>query len=248
MKRMKLKSGISRAPQFRSSRIGAAVALALMVGTPSALAFEFKSESGEITGSFDTTVSVGGLWRMDKRDSSLISIANGGTSRDPNSDDGDLRYDNGELVSTVFKATHDLELKYKNFGAFMRASYFYDPTIRDKSELTSKARDELGDGAEILDAYVYGTFDIGGRNLNLRLGKQVVSWGESTFILNGINVLNPVNVSRLRAPGSELKEGFIPTMMGYASQEITDNLSVEAGLARRMEENRDRPGHFLLQH
>lgn len=243
---MRQESGISRTPQFRRSRIGTAIALALMVGAPSAFAFEFKSESGELTGSFDTTVSAGALWRMDKRDSTLISIANGGKARDPNSEDGNLKYDNGELVSTVFKATHDLALKYQNFGAFLRASYFYDPTIHDKKGLSSKAVDELGDGAEILDAYVYGSFDLGGRNLNLRLGKQVVSWGESTFILNGINVLNPVNVSRLRAPGSELKEGFIPTMMVYGSQEITDNMSVEVALPTEWKETKiDPAGSFF---
>ncbi|MDP2171176.1 MAG: DUF1302 domain-containing protein [Rhodocyclaceae bacterium] len=225
---MRQESGSSHAPQFRHSTIGTAIALALMVGAPSAFAFEFKS--GEVTGSFDTTVSAGALWRMDKRDSGLVSIANGGTSRDPNSDDGNLMYDRGDLVSTLFKATHDLELKYHNFGAFVRASYFYDATISDKNSLNSKARDVLGNDAEILDAYVRGNFNLGGRNLNLRLGKQVVSWGESTFIMNGINVLNPVNVSRLRAPGSELKEGFIPTMMAYASQEITDNVSLEVAL------------------
>ncbi|MDI6747140.1 MAG: DUF1302 domain-containing protein [Rhodocyclaceae bacterium] len=225
---MRQESGSSHAPQFRHSTIGTAIALALMVGAPSAFAFEFKS--GEVTGSFDTTVSAGALWRMDKRDPGLVMIANGGTSRDPNSDDGNLQYDRGDLVSTLFKATHDLELKYHNFGAFVRASYFYDTTISDKNSLNSKARDILGNDAEILDAYLRGNFNLGGRNLNLRLGKQVVSWGESTFIQNGINVLNPVNVSRLRAPGSELKEGFIPTMMAYASQEITDNVTLEVAL------------------
>ena len=225
---MRQESGISHAPQFRHRKIGTAIALALMVGAPAAFAFEFKS--GEVTGSFDTTVSAGALWRMDKRDPTLVSIANGGSSRDPNSEDGNLKYDRGDLVSTLFKATHDLELKYRNFGAFVRASYFYDATISDKGNLNSTAKDVLGNDAEILDAYLRGSFDIGGRNLNLRLGKQVVSWGESTFIQNGINVLNPVNVSRLRAPGSELKEGFIPTMMAYASQEITDNVSVEVAL------------------
>jgi len=243
---MRQESAGSRTPQFRRSRIGTAIALAFMVGMPSAFAFEFKSESGEVTGSFDTTLSAGALWRMDKRDSNLISIANGGTSRDPNSDDGNLKYDNGELVSTVFKATHDLEVKYRNFGAFLRASYFYDPTIHSKNSLPSKAVDELGDGAEILDAYVYGAFDLGGRKLNLRLGKQVVSWGESTFIQNGINVLNPVNVSRLRAPGSELKEGFIPTLMVYGSQEITDNMSVELALPAEWKETKiDPAGSFF---
>lgn len=231
-------------PRFRRSVIGTAVTLALAAGASGVQAFEFKS--GEVSGSFDTTVSLGGLWRMESPEKSLLSIANGGTSRDPNSDDGNLRYKRSELVSTTLKATHDLELKYHNFGAFVRGSYFYDPTIRSKDSLNREARDILGSDAEILDAYVRGSFDIGGRNLNLRLGKQVVSWGESTFIPNGINVLNPVNVSRLRAPGSELKEGFIPTMMAYASQELTDNLSVELALLTEWKKTKiDPAGSFF---
>lgn len=231
-------------PHFRRSVIGSAVTLALAVGATGVQAVEFKS--GELSGSFDTTVSLGALWRMDSPEKSLISIANGGTSRDPNSDDGNLRYKRNELVSTTLKATHDLELEYHNFGAFVRGSYFYDPTIRGKDSLNREARDILGSDAEILDAYVRGNFKIGDRNLNLRLGKQVVSWGESTFIQNGINVLNPVNVSRLRAPGSELKEGFIPTMMAYASQELTDNLSVEVALMTEWKKTKiDPAGSFF---
>ncbi len=241
---MRQETGNSRARQFRRNKLGTAIALALMAGAQPAFAFEFKS--GELIGSFDTTVSAGALWRMDDRDPALVSIANGGSSRDPNSEDGNLKYDRDDIVSTLFKATHDLELKYRNFGAFVRASYFYDPTIRNKDGLNPTARKRLDDGGEILDAYLRGTFDIGGRNLNVRLGKQVVSWGESTFIQNGINVLNPVNVSRLRAPGSELKEGFIPTMMAYASQKITDNMSVELALMTEWKKTKiDPAGSFF---
>jgi len=231
-------------PAFRRSALGAAVAVAMISSPVQVMAFEFSS--GEVSGSLDTTVSLGALWRMDDREAALVSIANGGTSRDPNSDDGNLKYDRNDLVATTLKATHDLELKYRNFGAFIRGSYFYDPTIDDDDSLSGKARDELGSGAEILDAYVRGSFDVAGRKLNLRLGNQVVSWGESTFIQNGINILNPVNVSRLRAPGSELKEGFIPTMMAYASQEVTDNLSVEVALLTEWEKTKiDPAGSFF---
>lgn len=225
MKRKHPKQALPR-PVFARTVLGTAIALAVGTAAP-VYAFEFNSANGEVTGSFDTTVSAGALWRMEGREKSLISSANGGTSRDPNADDGNLRYSNGELVSAVIKATHDLELNYRNFGAFVRASYFYDDAVMNKRGLSSDVRDQAGRDAEILDAYVRGSFDVGGRNLDLRLGKQVVSWGESTFILNGINVLNPINVSRLRIPGSELKEGLIPTGMVWASQELTDNLSAE---------------------
>ncbi len=219
-----------------------ATALALALAAPgAALAFEFRSESGELTGSLDTTVSFGASWRMQDRDASLIGISSGGTSRDPNSDDGNLRYDKGDLVSAVLKATHDLELNYRNYGAFVRASYFYDHAVMNKGGLSRAARHEAGRDAEILDAFVRGRFDVGGRNLNLRLGKQVVNWGESTFIINGINVINPVNVTRLRMPGSELREGLIPTTMAWASQELTDNLTLEAVLLTEWEKTKIDP-------
>ncbi|HRP96208.1 MAG TPA: DUF1302 domain-containing protein [Rhodocyclaceae bacterium] len=229
-----------RRPAFALRRLGAAVALAL-AAPATVLAFEFQSADGALTGSFDTTLSIGALWRMESREASLIGITSGGTSRDPNADDGNLAYKRGELVSAPVKATHDLELAYRNFGAFLRASYFYDEAIMSKGALGSRARREIGRDAEILDAFVRGTFEVGGRNLNVRVGKQVVNWGESTFIFNGINVLNPVNVSRLRMPGSELREGLIPTPMIWASQELSDNVSVEAVWMAQWEKTRIDP-------
>ena len=105
-------------PSYRRSALGAAVAMAMMASPAQVMAFEFKS--GEVAGSLDTTVSLGALWRMEGREGSLVSIANGGTSRDPNSDDGNLKYDRNDLVATTLKATHDLELKYRNFGVFVQ--------------------------------------------------------------------------------------------------------------------------------
>jgi hypothetical protein len=55
----------------------------------------------------------------------------------------------------------------------------------------------------------------------------VISWGESTFIAGGINVINPVDLSKVRIPGSELKEAFIPTTGVWGSAEITKNASIE---------------------
>lgn len=227
------------------STLAASVALALMAA-PKAHAFEFTSASGEVTGSFDTTLSIGGLWRMQDRDRSLIGITNGGAARSVNEDDGNLNYDKGDMVSLAFKATHDLELNYHNYGAFVRASYFYDHAVMNKSGLSDAARSQTGRDFELLDAYVRGRFDVGGRALNVRLGNQVVNWGESTFIQNGINVLNPVNVSRLRIPGSELREGLIPTNMLWASQDLTDRLSVEATLMLEWEKTKiDPAGTFF---
>jgi hypothetical protein len=204
------------------------VAAACMLGSmASAQAFEFSGTEGALRGSFDTTISFGALWRTENRDPALVSIANGGTSRDPNADDGNLNYDRGDLVSSAVKVTHDLEIDHGNFGGFLRATYFYDDAVWGKKELSRAARDEAGRDAEILDAYVRGRFDVAGRDLNVRAGRQVVSWGESTFIQNGINVLNPINVTRLRIPGSELREGLMPVGMLWGSRELTDTVALE---------------------
>ena len=230
---------------YKKQVVSLAICTALCGAFP-AQAFEFSSPGGEVTGSLDTTVSLGALWRMQGRDVSLVSIANGGTARDPNADDGNLLYDRGDLVSAVLKATHDLEVNYRDYGVFLRATYFYDEAAMQEDDMNRSAQREIGRDAEILDAYVRGSFDVGGRDLSLRLGRQVVNWGESTFILNGINVLNPVNVSRLRIPGSELREGLMPTGMLWAARELTDTLSLEAVWMAEWRETRiDPAGTFF---
>jgi Protein of unknown function (DUF1302) len=70
--------------------------------------------------------------------------------------------------------------------------------------------------AMLLDAYVYGSFDFEGTNLQLRLGNQVVNWGESIFI-QGVNQINPIDVPAARRPGTELKEILLPVWMAYAN-------------------------------
>ena len=210
-------------------------------------AIEFQYD--EITGSFDTTLSAGVTWRVQDRDQNLIGVANGGNSYTINSDDGNLNYDTG-IVSKVFKATSELELNYQNFSFFTRASYFYDfeneEGERPHVPLTDAAKELVGSDLRLLDAYVHGTFEPGGKPLDVRLGNQVVSWGESTFIQNSINTINPVDVSKLRIPGAELREALEPVPMLWSSLGITDNVSLEAFYQLRWQETRiDPPGSYF---
>jgi hypothetical protein len=208
-----------------NTRLRCAVGFACAALATSAHAFEFSD--GELSGSFDTTVTAAAAWRVQARDPALIGIANGGTSRSVNEDNGNLNYDRNDPYATTFRATHELELKYHNLGAFFRTSYFWDAVNHDKRGLGDAGIERVGHDFELFDAYVRGHFEPLGRALDVRLGNQVVSWGESTFIANGINVINPVDVSKLRAPGAELREAFLPVPMLWASQTINGNLSVE---------------------
>lgn len=190
----------------------------------------FEFDWGEIDGAFDTTVSVGATFRVVDRDSSLVGQANGGTHTSINGDDGNLNYDQG-LTSLAGRVTHELTLDYANIGFFGRATYFYDIMNADGDtefrDLSSEAQQAVGRDIDLLDAYAYGFFDLGETPVDVRLGNQVISWGESTFIQNGINVINPVDVSAIRVPGSQLREALTPILAANVNVGITDNLSVE---------------------
>ena len=148
-----------------------------------------------------------------------------------NRDDGDLKYDKGDAFSNAFKITSELSLKWgqdASWGAFARATYFYDFENANRDDLTRIAKEKVGKDFRMLDAFVYHDFTVGGHKGSVRVGRQAVSWGESTFIQNGINVINPIDVSKLRVAGAELKEAFLPIDMLWGSFSFTDNLSVEA--------------------
>jgi hypothetical protein len=194
---------------------------------PSSLnAFPFVN--GELTGSLDTTISAGLRWRVQDRDPNLIDRHNGGNAQNAlNGDDGDINFSKG-LVSSAVKATHDLEMLYRNYGGFFRVSYFYDYTLSHKDELSEEAKDRVASDAELLDAYVFGRFSPDEKSLQLRIGQQVVSWGEGTFIANGINVINPIDVRKFRVPGAEVREALKPTPMFWGSLELSQQVNLEA--------------------
>lgn len=202
-----------------------AIALALLGAAP-AFALQFEFDNG-LTASLDTTLTYGISVRASGRDPALIGIANGGTARSVNGDNGDLNFDKGHPFANLVKATSDLELKYKNFGFFGRGTAYYDFNLHDSDKLGETGRQRLGKDVVGLDGFVSAAFEPAGKVLRLRAGRQVINWGESTFIPGGIGVVSPVDLSKLRSPGAELKEAFIPTTGIWASQDLTQSATLE---------------------
>ncbi len=222
--------------------VGTVVMAAKPVG-----AVEF--ERGQASGSWDTTVSYGIRSRVENRDQRIIGTANGGSAHSVNADDGNLNYDTG-IVSNAVKITSEIELNARNIGGFIRGTAFYDyenmEGDRQKAPLTPQAEDLVGRDAELLDAYLWTGFDLGTRPAEARIGNQLLSWGESTFIQNSINTINPVNVSKLRVPGAELREALTPVPLITAALTISDNTDFEFFYQLRWKETViDPPGSYF---
>jgi len=244
LRNTKFAASLSVTPHLRRQRLALAIAVSIVAPYLSAGSMDFADGEGKI--SFDSTFSAGLSVRAQERDKRVIGIVNGGTSRSVNEDNGNLNYEKGEIFSGVLKGSHDFDISYGDTGFFARFGYFTDIAAANKDfgfrlsspEFSGEADSERDLGliphkrldfdAELFDAYFRTQFDIAGRAMNIRLGRQVLSWGESTLIQGGINVINPVDLTRLRTPGAELKEAFIPVPMLYVSQQITDNITFEA--------------------
>jgi hypothetical protein len=215
-------------PQF--AVIAIAAALAAFSG-PAAHAISWQGD-GDWSGSWDTTVGFGAGWRVGSPDCRLIGMANGGCGYSPNIDDGDLNYLHRAIYSKVLKGVTELSLNYKDrAGIFVRGDGLYDLQVMnedtERTPLSHEAKNLVGSYVRLLDAFGFWRFDLGTLPSELRLGQQVVSWGESTFIQGGLNQVNHFDVSALRVPGAELKEALLPDNMVVFNSQLTQSLSTQ---------------------
>lgn len=222
-----------------------AVASMALAGTARAVPFEVEGWSGN----WNTTISTGSTFRAQDPDSKLFKAADGariglsGGTGGSSSDGGTLNSKAGDNVSSIVKVVSDLELKKEDMGGVVRFKAWYDGMLRhgdmrygnqaNSYEKNAPLSDpEFGAAqkfanVQLLDAYVYNTFDVANRPLQVRLGRQVINWGESMFF-QGVNQINPLDLPALRRPGAEIKEGLTPVWAADANLSLADGLSLEA--------------------
>lgn len=203
-------------------------------------AIDLSGKSGKYSLNLDVTLSWGARVRAQDRDLAIIGpfepatapADQRGTAWSVNGDDGNLNFDSWDLASNSLKATVDFGFSYNvggnsRIGFFTRGTSFYDfALMRDcceRTELTDDALDWAGNRTELLDAYAFWQFPIG----EIRVGRQVLNWGENTFIQGGLSGINPVDLNFLRVPGAELREAFRPLGMAWASFDLSRNISLE---------------------
>jgi len=147
-----------------------------------------------------------------------ITPENAGTTGIPPSD--------RSFVNTVDPVTTQL----------VRAVYFPNNRIYGPGGVVRNHRDDgetlsqIGTNFQMLDAVITGKFPLPGeRSLSLKLGRQTLSWGESTLlVINSLNQVNPPNANNLYRVGYQLEEVFTPVAMAFASTEPFQNATLQA--------------------
>ena len=98
----------------------------------------------------------------------------------------------------------------------------------ERGGLDDKGENNAGREFNVLDAFVTVDGDAAGMPYMVRVGRQVINWGENTFIPGGNSSFNPIDVAALRRPGAEIKDALLPVEAIYGSLAVTDNLTLEA--------------------
>ncbi len=218
-----------------SARILQPLALAVMLaGTSQSFAASYQSEDGRSSARISSSLSAGVSVSTANPDKDLLPTAYGGHAGGINGNDGRQNFKAGDAISRIIKGSTEVALTHDNMGLFVRGKYWYDDALKN-GEGRFKEFDDSGfdplakfSGAALMDAYAWGEFELGERMLDVRLGRQVLSWGESTFIQGGINIINPVDVNAITRPGVEIKEALLPVNMLSLSLGLSENLSASA--------------------
>ena len=239
-------------PRRGAAAMSLAFAAAATLAPGQAYAERFQTEGG-VDVDFGTTISYGFQMRAQGTARDNIGNDNGGNvpttgamgfrttgngaNSNPdfnflNGDDGNLNYKKGDIVSAALKGTHELGLKWGSGWRFLgRVTWVYDSKIDDTRELplSSDAKDLAAHNITLLDLWLSKDLQlIGDRPATIRVGNQVVSWGEDVFIIGGVNSINALDLRKFHTPGTQLKEVFRPAPMLYLNASVADSLNLEA--------------------
>ncbi|MGO4312337.1 DUF1302 domain-containing protein [Pseudomonas sp. KB_15] len=239
-----IKTIIAQPPLRSAARLSLAMLASGLAGQVHALSFQ---PSDDLKVEWNTNLTYGLAWRTESRDKHLSNgfpnpaIANG--------DDGNNAFSRGSLISNRTSFLTEMNLNWQqDFGVFVRASGFYDDVYNHNNDnntgtsncfvggecsspnkFSRETIDQHGHDVRLLDHYVYGSWHLDGHDLNLRLGDQVVSWGESLYIANGISgAQSPADATKANTPGVEVKEIFLPVGQLFGQISVTDTIGLQA--------------------
>lgn len=161
---------------------------------------------------------------------------------DLNNDDGTRNFKRGSLINNRLSLFGELLLKHDNLGAVLRGSDFYDDVYHQRNAndspdtvnklghndgFSDETRRQSGSTARLLDAYVYGNFEMGETQyLSLKAGRHLVAWGESLFWPNISQGQAPVDATKFNVPGTEAKDSYLPVGQVSGSWSMNEDLAL----------------------
>jgi hypothetical protein len=204
---MSKKSGLNRRTKGRKNStmrrlcglgLGLPVVLA---GAPAAHAlnlYDGRSQGNNREINLDITVSYSGQLRTGKPNQVLVSGINS------NGNDGDANFRQGSITDNQFEILPVLDIKNQNFGMHFSGEYYINtvylgtnsnnqpnsvnPVLNKNTDYASETRQANGHSGQLLDAFVYDSWNFGGDQVfGLKAGQQTLFWGQSLFSTNGIS-------------------------------------------------------------
>jgi hypothetical protein len=245
--------------RLRLTLTAAAAMLACHAG-----AIELDTGSPDWSVRFDNTVKASTIYRTTAADPALADsfrlLAPGvPASAFPqalNFNAGDDNFRNRGFVSKRIDLLSEFDAVYrKDFGLRLSAAAWFDAAYHGSTdaadhmngqtpfnEFPAGTRKLAGEKAELLDAFVFGAWELGeGRKLTARLGRHALLYGDSLFFGdNGIaRAQGPVDVFKLlSSPNAQFKEIIRPVPQVSANLQLSSDLSVGAYYQFRWEADR----------
>ncbi|MCE4556598.1 DUF1302 domain-containing protein [Roseateles cellulosilyticus] len=247
------------------------LALAALLST-GARAVDLSPPESDWSVRFDNTVKTSAIYRLNSADPALVDstrllVPGVPASAFPqalNLNAGDDNFRNKGWVSKRVDLLSEFDAVYrKNLGLRVSAAAWYDASYHGTTAASDagngqmppnafpdRTRNVAGRKAEVLDAFVFGGFELdGGRKLTLRAGRHAVVYGESLFFGdNGIaQAQGPVDIFKLQSsPNAQFKEIVRPVPQVSAQLQLSPDLSVGGYYQLRWEANRMPPaGSFF---
>lgn len=196
------------------------------------------SGNPDVSLTWDNTVRYNAGVRVQKRDTAIANT--------PLMNAGDHAFDKGDLVTNRLDLLSEFLFDYKKqFGFKVSGSAWVDgaygkgvkqnPALAalgtyDNNEFSDfTKRYYKGPSGEFIDAYAYGSFDLGTAPTSAKLGRHTVLWGEAVA-LSAASVSAgqaPVDVRKLfSSPGATAKEVAMPIGQLSAVSQVTPELSL----------------------
>lgn len=158
--------------------------------------------------------------------------ASANTAQWANGDDGNLNYKKNQFYTGYASLTSELLATNPSSGLkFMaRGTALYDFLADNtrRTPLSQAAKNQAVQPVRLLDFWGEKDFSIGNQPAFIRVGNQVINWGESYFASGGINATNSLDWQMLLTPGTQLKQALIPAPMINFNTSINERSTFQA--------------------